>query len=73
MRTVFVDYNRVGHAEAFTVSLLRRERDGLTEGEIVEVHGDDVEPRRARVERIDGARVTLRLAVSTADAVASAS
>lgn len=71
MRTLFVDYNRVGHAEVFTVPLLRGEREGLTEGQIVEVGGGDVEPRQARVERVHGASVTLRLTVRTTGAVAS--
>lgn len=53
MRTVLVDYNRVGHATRFRTQLFRSEREGLLPGEQVLVTGDAVPDRVARVIEVD--------------------
>lgn len=53
MRTVFVDYNRVGRATRFRTQLFRSEREGLRPDEEVLVTGDAVPDRVARVIEVD--------------------
>ncbi|MEJ7764833.1 MAG: hypothetical protein WKF86_05010 [Acidimicrobiales bacterium] len=53
MRTVFVDYNRVGHATRFRTQLFRSEREGLLPDDEVLVTGDAVPDRVAHVIEVD--------------------
>jgi hypothetical protein len=49
MRTLVVDYNRIGCAETFRLVLLGDERAGIPVGSRVLIVGDDVPPREAVV------------------------
>lgn len=61
MRTIAVDYSRIGYADSFTTPLLTAERHGLEVGTVVEITGDAVPPRRARVEDLlDDGRVCFK-------------
>jgi hypothetical protein len=57
MKRVFVDYTRIGHADAvehFRTRLFGSERDGLVPGTVVMIEGDSVPDREATfVEFID--------------------
>jgi hypothetical protein len=50
MRTVFVDYNRIGSSTSFRVPLSLAEREGLQVGEVVLLTGDpDMPERHAKI------------------------
>lgn len=53
MITLFVDYNRIGHAERFSLNLTGPERDRVAAGDTVRLVGDGVEPATGRVESVD--------------------
>lgn len=72
MRTVFVDYNRVGSSTRFRVPLSRVERDGLQVGDTVALTGDpDMPEQHATVKELapDGYAV-LELVASSRRAAA---
>lgn len=52
MRHLLVDYNLIGHGRRFTLTLLRREREGLEVGSRVEVIGDSIPPRIAELTAV---------------------
>jgi hypothetical protein len=49
LRTIVIDYNRIGRAKSFRTALLSDERDGLSVGTHVLIVGDDVPDREAVV------------------------
>ena len=57
LRTIMIDYNRIGRATTFRTALLSDERDGIEVGTHVLIVGDDVPEREAVViELSEGAR-----------------
>jgi hypothetical protein len=69
VRTVFVDYNRIGSSTCFRVPLSRRERDGLQVGDVVALTGDpDLPQQQATVMELtpEGYVVLELIATSTA-------
>lgn len=62
-RRVFVDWNRVGNAARFELSLSVDEAAGLAVGELIILAGDDDTPRPARVIRRDRLDATVQLLV----------
>lgn len=53
MRTVFVDYNRIGSSTCFRVPLSRLERQGLQVGYVVVLTGDpDMREQQAKVKEL---------------------
>ena len=52
MQRLLVDYSLIGYGRTFTLTLLRREREGLEVGSHVEVIGDSVPPRIAEVTAV---------------------
>jgi hypothetical protein len=71
MLTLFVDYNRVGHAHRFSLNLTGPERAQVAPGDVVRLTGDGVPPATARVDEIDEAG-RARLAVLERTAQTSA-
>ena|SRR5437016_11080981 len=49
MKRLLVDYSLIGHGRKFTLTLLRRKREGLEVGSLVEIIGDGVESEIAAV------------------------
>jgi hypothetical protein len=69
VRTVFVDYNRIGSSTSFRVPLSRAERDGLQVGDTVTLTGDpEMAGREASVKELtpDGYAMLELIATSTA-------
>lgn len=57
LRTIMIDYNRIGRAHSFRTALLADEREGLEVGTHVLIVGDDVPDREAVVTDLtEGAR-----------------
>jgi hypothetical protein len=57
MRTIVIDYNRIGRAKTFHTTLFSDEREGIAVGTHVLVAGDDVPEREAIVTGLtDGGR-----------------
>ena len=57
MRTILIDYNRIGHAKTIRTALLSDERGGMSIGMHVLIVGDDVPEREAVITDLtDGAR-----------------
>lgn len=46
LRTIVIDYNRIGKAKSFRTALFSDEREGLCVGTYVLIVGDDVPDRR---------------------------
>ena len=57
LRTIMIDYNRIGRATSFRTVLLSDEREGIEIGTHVLIVGDDVPEREAVVTDLsEGAR-----------------
>lgn len=52
-KAIWIDYSRGAFDKHGTVPVTFSEREGLRVNDIVEILGDDVAPRRARVEAIN--------------------
>jgi hypothetical protein len=72
MRTVFVDYNRIGSSISFRVPLSRQERDGVQVGDTITLTGDPDMPdqRAAVVELTSDGYAVLQLVPSSRRAAA---
>lgn len=67
VKTVFVDYNRIGSSSSFRVPLSLQEQEGLQVGDVVALTGDpDLPDQQAKVKELtpDGYAVLELVATS---------